>query len=103
MAFDAGVRAFVCSPHEVAAMRAALGPDATLITPGVRAPGAGAAGGGDDQKRVATAARAVTDGADWLVVGRPIRDAKDPSAAAGALRAQADEARAARPGRGVAR
>ena len=102
MAFDAGVRAFVCSPHEVAATRAALGPDATLITPGVRAD-AGEPGVRDDQKRVATAARAVTDGADWLVIGRPIRDAKDPRAAASALREQADAARAARPGSGAAR
>jgi orotidine-5'-phosphate decarboxylase len=95
MAFDRGVRAFVCSPHEVKAMRAELGPDATLITPGVRP--SGDAGGddarGDDQKRVATAARAIADGATWLVVGRPIRDAADPAAAARALR---DEARSAR-------
>jgi orotidine-5'-phosphate decarboxylase len=103
MAFEAGIRAFVCSPHEVAAMRAALGPGATLITPGVRDGGAAGAGGADDQKRVATAGRAVADGADWLVVGRPIRDAKDPRGAARALREQADEARAARAGTGRAR
>jgi orotidine-5'-phosphate decarboxylase len=84
MAWEQGVRAFVCSPHEVKAMRAALGRDATLITPGVRATDAG-----DDQKRVATAAQAMGDGADWLVVGRPIRDARDPLAAATALRDEA--------------
>ena len=89
MAYDEGVRAFVCSPREVAAIRAELGADATLITPGVRA-----TAGGDNQKRVATAAQARADGADWLVVGRPIRDAADPLAAAVALR---DEALRGRP------
>jgi orotidine-5'-phosphate decarboxylase len=94
VAWDEGVRAFVCSPHEARAMRAALGPTATLITPGVRATDAA---GKDDQKRVATAARAIEDGADWLVVGRPIRDAKDPLAAALAI---CDEAMLARARQG---
>jgi len=91
MAWEEGVRTFVCSAHEVAAMRAELGKDATLITPGIRA--GAQAGAGDDQKRVATPARAVADGADWLVVGRPIRDAADPLAVAMAMR---DEARGAK-------
>ena len=86
LAFDEGVRTFVCSPREVAAVRAELGKEATLITPGVR-PSEGA--GGDDQKRVATPARAAADGADWLVVGRPIRDAADPLAVARAMRDEA--------------
>jgi orotidine-5'-phosphate decarboxylase len=86
LAFDEGVRAFVCSPREVAAVRAEVGPEATLITPGVR-PSAGAAS--DDQKRVATPASAAGDGADWLVVGRPIRDAADPLAVARAMRDEA--------------
>jgi orotidine-5'-phosphate decarboxylase len=90
MAWEEGVRTFVCSAHEVAAMRAELGKDATLITPGIR-PSADA--GGDDQKRVATPAKATSDGADWLVVGRPIRDATDPLAIAMAMR---DEARGAK-------
>lgn len=77
VAFEAGVRSFVCSPHEAKAMRAALGPEATLITPGVRMQR-----GGDDQKRVATAAEAIRNGADYVVVGRPIRDAADPVLAA---------------------
>jgi len=93
LAFDEGVRTFVCSPREVAAMRAELGGEATLITPGVR-PTDGSATGGDDQKRIATPARAAADGADWLVVGRPIRDAADPLAMARAMR---DEALAAMP------
>jgi orotidine-5'-phosphate decarboxylase len=97
LAYDEGVRAFVCSPKEVAAVRAEVGADATLITPGVR-PSEGS--GGDDQKRVATPARAAADGADWLVVGRPIRDAADPLAVARAMR---DEAKAAVASRGTAR
>lgn len=87
LAFDEGVRTFVCSPREVAVVRAELGPEATLITPGVR-PG-DAAAGADDQKRVATPARAAADGANWLVVGRPIRDAADPLAVARAMRDEA--------------
>jgi orotidine-5'-phosphate decarboxylase len=87
LAFDQGVRTFVCSPRELRAIRAALGADVTLITPGVRATTEGARA--DDQKRVATAAQAIQDGADWLVVGRPIRDAADPLAAARALAREA--------------
>jgi len=93
VAWSAGVRAFVCSPREVARMRRELGPEAVLITPGIRPTTAQAAG--DDQKRVATAAQAVRDGATWLVVGRPIRDAGDPRGAALALREEIAGARAA--------
>jgi orotidine-5'-phosphate decarboxylase len=75
MAADCGVSHFVCSPHEAAALRAALGPTATLITPGIR-PSTDAG----DQKRVMTAAQAIGEGANMLVVGRPIRDARDPRA-----------------------
>jgi orotidine-5'-phosphate decarboxylase len=89
LAWDEGVRTFVCSPHEAALLRRVLGPTATLVTPGVRP---AAAAGGDDQKRTMTAGEAVAHGADWVVVGRPIRDAADPAAAA---RAIAHEARAA--------
>jgi orotidine-5'-phosphate decarboxylase len=94
MAWSEGVRAFVCSPREVKTMRGALGPEATLITPGVRPSSRPASGGGDDQKRVATAAQAITDGADWLVVGRPIRDATDPLEAARAIAREAMAAKA---------
>ncbi len=77
LAWDAGVRAFVCSPHEVHALRVELGPDAMLVTPGVRPhPSA------DDQKRVMTPHQAIVAGADMVVVGRPIRDAKDPASVA---------------------
>ncbi len=78
LAVDAGARALVCSPLEVAAVRAAVGPDIRLVTPGVRP--AGAALG--DQQRVATPAQAIADGADLLVIGRPITAAGDPGAAA---------------------
>jgi orotidine-5'-phosphate decarboxylase len=81
IAWAAGVRGFVCSPFEVAHMRAELGPQAILVTPGVRPAGSGA----HDQKRVATPEEAIAQGADYVVVGRPIRDANDPAAAARAV------------------
>jgi orotidine-5'-phosphate decarboxylase len=81
LAYDEGVRWFVCSPAEVASLRKLLGPDAVLVTPGVR-PATAEKG---DQKRTATPEQAVRDGADWLVVGRPIRDARDRLAAARAI------------------
>lgn len=83
----AGVTAFVCSPHEAPALRATLGAAATLITPGVR-PGVqvgGAHRAADDQKRVATVADAIGGGADYVVVGRPIRDATSPPTVAGSI------------------
>jgi orotidine-5'-phosphate decarboxylase len=78
MAHAAGVRGFVCSPAEVHALRDAFGAHVTLVTPGVRPAGPRS----DDQKRVATAESAIADGADIVVVGRPIRDAADPVAKA---------------------
>lgn len=81
MAFDEGARWFVCSAAEVKPLRAALGPDAVLVTPGVRP----ASADQGDQKRVATPEQAVRDGATWVVVGRPIRDARDRLAAARAI------------------
>ena len=81
MAVSAGARAIVCSPQEVAAIRAAVPADITLITPGVRpAVGEGSATG--DQSRVATPEAALAAGADLLVIGRPITAATDPAAAA---------------------
>lgn len=80
----AGLRGFVCSPHEVAHLRHVLGHDAVLVTPGVRPAGADLG----DQKRVATPAAAVQAGSSMLVVGRPIRDANEPSLAAQAIRAE---------------
>ncbi|HEV2889931.1 MAG TPA: orotidine-5'-phosphate decarboxylase [Frankiaceae bacterium] len=83
---EAGARAIVCSPQEVAAVRAEVGPDITLITPGVRLEG----GDAQDQVRVSTPARALADGADLLVIGRPITGAADPGAAAAAIASQLD-------------
>jgi orotidine-5'-phosphate decarboxylase len=84
LAVGAGAPALVCSPREVAAVRAEVGPDVLLVTPGVR-PAGGELG---DQSRVATPAAAVAAGADYLVVGRPITGAADPRAAAEAIRAE---------------
>ncbi|NHC14031.1 orotidine-5'-phosphate decarboxylase [Motilibacter deserti] len=79
----AGARALVCSPQEVLAVREEVGPDIVLVTPGVRP--AGAALG--DQARVATPEQALADGADLLVIGRPITGAADPGQAAAGLAA----------------
>jgi orotidine-5'-phosphate decarboxylase len=81
---DAGMDGIVCSPVEVGKVRAAVGPEITLITPGIRP--AGAAAG--DQKRVTTPADAIRAGADHLVVARPIIHAPDPKAAAEAIQAE---------------
>jgi orotidine-5'-phosphate decarboxylase len=83
MAVSAGARAIVCSPREVAAVRAEVGPGITLITPGVRTAGADM----QDQARVATPEQALADGADLLVIGRQITGAADPGAAAASLAA----------------
>lgn len=83
MAVGAGARAIVCSPLEVAAIRAAVPADIVLITPGVRPAGADAG----DQKRIATPQKAIADGADLVVIGRPITGATDPAAAAAEIAA----------------
>ncbi|HVY27411.1 MAG TPA: orotidine-5'-phosphate decarboxylase [Polyangiaceae bacterium] len=88
LARGAGIHGLVCSTAEVGSLRRALGPDAILVTPGIRP--AGAAAG--DQKRVGTPASALKDGSSLLVVGRPIRDAADPAAAARAILAEMSEA-----------
>lgn len=76
-AVRAGVDGLVCSPLEVGDVRKAVGPDKLLVTPGVRS--AGAAKG--DQKRVATPAQAMADGASHLVIGRQVTRAADPNKA----------------------
>jgi len=81
IALDAGMRGFVCSPQEVAAVRALAGPEATLVVPGIRPAGSDAG----DQKRIATPAETLRMGASYLVVGRPITHAADPAAAAAAI------------------
>lgn len=81
IAVAAGARAIVCSPQEVAAVRAAVPRDVVLITPGVRPVGTDA----HDQKRVMAPREAIESGADLLVIGRPITGAPDRRAAAAAI------------------
>ena len=75
-AMAAGIDGLVCSPLEVAAVRATAGPRAILVTPGVRSAGADTG----DQKRVATPAAALRNGADYLVIGRQVTCSRDPRA-----------------------
>lgn len=77
----AGINGFVCSPQEVAALRALTGPAGVLVIPGIRPAGAEAG----DQKRLATPADAIRNGASYLVVGRPITQAINPAEAARAV------------------
>jgi orotidine-5'-phosphate decarboxylase len=88
LARESGVNGLVCSVAEVARLRAELGPSAVLVTPGIRPSGAASA----DQKRVGSPAEAIRAGSSLLVVGRPIRDAADPSAAARAVLTEIAEA-----------
>ncbi|WP_128290447.1 orotidine-5'-phosphate decarboxylase [Afifella aestuarii] len=76
-----GIDGIVCSPLEAEAMRALLGPDMLIVTPGVRPTSATS----DDQKRVMTPADALRAGADYLVVARPVVKAADPKASAQAI------------------
>jgi orotidine-5'-phosphate decarboxylase len=92
LAVEAGARGLVCSPQEVAALRAEVGDDIVLVTPGVRPAGSAA----DDQARVATPEEALYAGADLLVIGRPITGAADPGAAASAIAASLRRAEALR-------
>ena len=86
LATNSGIDGMVCSPEEVAMLRKKTGLDSLLVIPGIR-PAASALHPSptDDQKRIATPAQAIRDGASLLVVGRPITRAADPAAAAGAI------------------
>jgi orotidine-5'-phosphate decarboxylase len=92
LAVEAGASGLVCSPQEVAAVRAEVGADILLITPGVRPAGTDT----HDQARVATPEEALRAGADLLVIGRPITGAADPGAAAAAIAASLRRAEALR-------
>ncbi|HYS09530.1 MAG TPA: orotidine-5'-phosphate decarboxylase [Myxococcales bacterium] len=81
LAMGAGADGVVCSPQEVAILRATLGDRPLLVVPGIRPAGASAG----DQRRTGTPAEAVRAGASILVIGRPLRDAPDPAAAADAI------------------
>ena len=85
---DAGVDGLVCSAEEAASLRDIVGSGMALVTPGIRP--AGSATG--DQKRIMTPARAITAGADYLVVGRPVLEAREPKAAADAIVAEIEQA-----------
>lgn len=78
LAQNAGMDGVVASPLEIELIREACGPDFLIVTPGVRPAFASV----DDQKRIMTPSEAVTAGADYLVIGRPIATASDPQAAA---------------------
>jgi orotidine-5'-phosphate decarboxylase len=77
VATRAGLRGLVCSPQEVVKLRQTVPPAMQLVTPGIRT-GAEMA---DDQKRTLTPKEAITAGANWLVIGRPIYAAENPRAA----------------------
>jgi orotidine-5'-phosphate decarboxylase len=94
MGLDAGIRGFVCAPQEVAALRTLTGPEGVLVVPGIRPLGAAMG----DQKRVATPADAIRQGASFLVVGRPITQAPHPAEAAAAVLREIAEALALQRG-----
>jgi orotidine-5'-phosphate decarboxylase len=81
MAYECGIHGVVCSLHEATAIRTALGPEALIVTPGIRLPGHAVG----DQKRVGSPRDARAAGASHLVVGRPVVQAADPVAAYQAL------------------
>jgi orotidine-5'-phosphate decarboxylase len=83
LALAAGADGLVCSPLEVAMLRDEIGPEPLLVVPGIRPAGAPAG----DQARTLTPREAVAAGADWLVIGRPITGAPDPTSAAIAITA----------------
>ncbi|MGM0454252.1 MAG: orotidine-5'-phosphate decarboxylase [Thermodesulfobacteriota bacterium] len=89
MAKVAGCAGVVCSGHEVAVIRERFGNDFVTMVPGIRP--AWTLSEKDDQQRVVTPAQAVARGADYVVIGRPIRDAEDPSAAAEMVAAEIEE------------
>lgn len=78
---DTGIEGVICSAAEASAIRAAVGPDLLLVTPGIRPANAAA----DDQKRIMTPRMAIENGSDYLVVGRPILKAENRRAAAEAI------------------
>ncbi len=89
LAHAAGLDGVVCSPQEIALVKAACGPAFLTVTPGVRPAGSAQ----DDQQRIATPAAACAAGGDYLVIGRPITRAPDPMAAIAAIAAEIAGAR----------
>ena len=84
LSYGAGSDGIVCSPQEAAQMRGLLGPDALIVTPGVRPAGSEVG----DQKRIATPSAAIAAGSSKLVIGRPITGAEDPVASFDAICAE---------------
>jgi len=78
LAQSSGADGAIASPHEIHVIREACGPSFLIVTPGIRGPGEEFG----DQRRTMSAAEAIAAGADYIVVGRPITDAKDPARAA---------------------
>jgi orotidine-5'-phosphate decarboxylase len=91
LAQASGIDGMVCSAEEVAALRKETGPNTLLVIPGIRPTGSAI----EDQKRIATPAGAIHDGASMLVVGRPITRAADPAAAARAILQEIEHAQTA--------
>jgi orotidine-5'-phosphate decarboxylase len=88
MAKKAGCAGVVCSGQEVELIKREMGPSFLTVTPGIRPDWSD--DGKDDQKRVVTPAMAVAKGSDYVVIGRPIRDAADPVAAAARIAEEID-------------
>lgn len=93
-ALKLGCSGVVASAREAALLRRNLGGDFRIVTPGIRPAGAPS----HDQQRVATPADALLSGADYLVIGRPIRDAADPPQAAHAIQEEIRSALGTAPG-----
>lgn len=81
---EIGIGGLVMSPEEAGAMRAIVGPELVIVTPGIRPRGAAIG----DQKRVMTPERAIAEGADYLVVGRPVTQSESPAQIAGSIVAE---------------
>ncbi|MBE9528245.1 MAG: orotidine-5'-phosphate decarboxylase [Proteobacteria bacterium] len=88
VAAEAGCAGVICSPLEAEAVKEANGPELLVITPGIRS----ADSPPDDQRRTATPYEAIRAGADYIVVGRPIRNAADPVEAAAAIASEIERA-----------
>ena len=88
LAESSGINGMVCSPEEVASLRAGTAPDTILVIPGIRPAGSEVG----DQKRIATPAETIARGASMLVVGRPITRAANPAAVAQAILDEIDQA-----------
>jgi orotidine-5'-phosphate decarboxylase len=86
---DIGIDGLICSALEAVNLRDLTGPKMLIVTPGIRPAGSAS----DDQKRIVTPGKAIANGADYLVVGRPIVAAEDPKAAAEQIVAEIEEAK----------